>query len=157
YAQDDWRVSSKLTLNYGLRLEHESGLAEQNNNFTVGFNPTATSPLSSVVIPADPIAGTPARNVVGGLMYAGVDGNPTTQGDPEKIKASPRVGVVYSFNNATVLRSGYGIYWAPFNYQAPSTSTSNYGQVGFTQNTFIQQNATTPNVTLDNPFPTGVL
>ena len=25
YAQDDFRVSSKLTLNYGLRLEHESG------------------------------------------------------------------------------------------------------------------------------------
>jgi hypothetical protein len=156
YAQDDWRVSSKLTLNYGIRLEHETGLAEQNNNFTVGFNPTATSALSSVVIPADPLAGTPARNVAGGLMYAGVDGNPTTQGDPEKIKASPRVGIVYSFNTNTVLRSGYGVYWAPFNYQAPSTSTSNYGQVGFTQNTFVQQTAGTPTVTLDNPFPTGV-
>src|SRR5204863_8057081 len=29
YAQDDWRVNSKFTLNYGIRLEHETGLAEQ--------------------------------------------------------------------------------------------------------------------------------
>src|SRR5262245_8477352 len=157
YAQDDWRISQKFTLNYGIRLEHETGLAEQNNNFSVGFDPTATSALSSVVIPADPIAGTPQRNVVGGLQYAGVNGAPTTQGNPQKIKASPRVGIVYSFDAKTVLRSGYGVYWAPYNYPAPSTSTSNYGQVGFTQNTLVQQTAGTPTVTLDNPFPTGVL
>src|SRR3954470_23181299 len=157
YAQDDWRVNSKFTLNYGLRLEHETGLAELNNNFTVGFDRTATSALSSVIIPADPLAGTAARPVVGGLMYAGVNGNNTTQGNPPKLKASPRVGVVYSFNTDTVLRGGYGIYWAPFNYQAPSTATSNYGQVGYTANTFVQQSASTPTTTLDNPFPTGVL
>ena len=68
-------------------------------------------------------------------MYAGVNGNPTTQGNPPKVKASPRVGVVYSFDTNTVLRGGYGIYWAPYNYPAPSTSASNYGQVGYTQNT----------------------
>ena len=27
YLQDDWRVSSKFTLNYGLRIEHEDGIA----------------------------------------------------------------------------------------------------------------------------------
>ena len=55
-----------------------------------------------------------------------------------------------------MLRGGYGIYWAPFNYPAPSTSTSNYGQVGFTQNTVLSQTTGTPTVALDNPFPTGV-
>ena len=40
YAQDDWRVSSKFTLNYGLRLEHEDGLREENNGFTVAFDRT---------------------------------------------------------------------------------------------------------------------
>ena len=54
YVQDDWRVSSKLTLNYGLRFEHEDGLREADDRFTVGFDPAMSSALSSVTIPADP-------------------------------------------------------------------------------------------------------
>ena len=82
--QDDWRVSSKFTLNYGLRIEHESGMREVDNNFTVGFDPAAANTLSAVTIPADPIAGTPARPIAGGLMFAGVDGNGNTGQSPAR-------------------------------------------------------------------------
>jgi hypothetical protein len=159
YAQDDWRVNSKLTVNYGLRLERENGVAEQNNAFSVGFNPTATTSNSifNVTIPADPIAGTSARTVAGGLLYAGVNGNPTTQGNPPKVKASPRVGLVYSLDSKTVIRGGYGLFWAPYNYVAPSPTSNNYGQDGYTFNTSSPQTAGTPTVSLTNPFPTGVL
>src|SRR5206468_11995863 len=119
YAQDDWRVSPRLTLNYGLRIEHETGMAEQNNNFTVGFDRNATNALSTVTIPSDAVAGTSARTVTGGLMYAGVNGNPTTQGDPPKVKYSPRVGAVFSLDTNTVIRGGYGLYWSPWNYAGP--------------------------------------
>src|SRR5207249_9475555 len=61
YWQDDWRITPKLTLNHGFRAEHEDGLREQNNNFSVGFDPKANSSLSNVTIPDRPIAGTPAR------------------------------------------------------------------------------------------------
>jgi hypothetical protein len=155
YAQDDWRVTPRLTVNYGLRLEHEDGLHEEENRFTVGFDSTMTSALSSIAIPADGVAGTTSRTVTGGLMYAGVDGNKTTQGNPPSVKASPRVGVVYSFNEKTVLRGGYGLFWAPFNYAGPSTGSSNYGQVGYTQNTILSQTRANP-VSLTNPFPNGV-
>ena len=157
YAQDDWRITPKLTLNYGLRLEHADGLREQHNNFSVGFDPNATSSLSNVTIPADPIAGTPARQVTGGLMYAGVGGNHTYQGNPPTVKWSPRAGLAYSFNTKTVLRGGYGIFWAPVNYPVPNTTNNNYGQVGYTQNTVVPQTSPTPTVTLDNPFPNGVV
>jgi hypothetical protein len=157
YAQDDWRVTSKFTVNYGLRIEHETGLAEQNNNFTVGFDQNATNALSTVTIPGDAVAGTAARTVKGGLMYAGVNGNPTTQGNPPKVKYSPRVGAVYSINSMTVLRGGYGLYWSPWNYAAPSPTSSNYGQVGYTQNTLVPQTAPLPTVSLTNPFPGGLV
>jgi hypothetical protein len=161
YAQDDWRVSPKLTLNYGLRVEHEDGMRESNNNFTVGFDPAATlTGITNVAtIAADAVAGTAARPVAGGLMYAGVNGAPQTQGNPPKVKMSPRVGAVYSLSPKTVIRGGYGIYWAPYNYPVPSTSANNYGQVGYTQNTISPQPAfpVLPTVTLSNPFPLGIL
>jgi hypothetical protein len=161
YVQDDWRVNSKFTLNYGLRIEHEDGMREVNNNFTVGFDRTATSALSSVIIPAsvDPTGSTPAHAVAGGLMYAGVNGNNTYQGNPPTAKWSPRVGAVYSLDTKTVLRGGYGLYWAPWNYPVPSATSNNgnYGQIGYTNNTSSPQTAGLPSVSLTNPFPNGLV
>ena len=37
FVQDDWRVTDKLTLNYGVRFEHETGLTEKNNQLAVAF------------------------------------------------------------------------------------------------------------------------
>lgn len=150
YVQDDFRVSSKLTVNYGLRYEFEQGLKERDNNFTVAFDRTATTTLSNGQI------------ISGGLIYAGQNGFPDHQGDPSKMKFSPRIGVAYSMNEKTVIRGGYGIFWAPWNYQFPGPTT--YGQTGFTQNTFMDVGtATTPRLSaggtggLDDPFPNGFL
>jgi len=131
-------------------------MREEQNRITVGFDPNAVSPLN-VTIPADPLAAAAARQVTGGLMYAGQNGANDYQGNPPKAKWSPRVGAVYSFDSKTVLRGGYGMYWAPWNYQQPSTGTNNYGQTGFTVNTPTPQNQFVPTVTLDNPFPNGLV
>ena len=151
YAQDDWRVNSKFTLNYGIRLEHEDGLREENNGFTVGFDPTINpgGALGNVV---NPLSGQPIR---GGLIYAGQNGANEYQGDPPGLKISPRVGMVYSMNQKTVVRAGYGIYWAPWNYQA--VGALNYGNIGYTQSTQSPQPQFVPTVSLTNPFPNGVL
>ena len=91
-------------------------------------------------------------------MYAGVNGNPTTQGNPPKIKASPRVGVVYSINHrhgaARRLRHLLGAVQLPgAEHVAPATTARSASR----RTRFVQQTAATPTVTLDNPFPNGVL
>jgi hypothetical protein len=146
YAQDDFRLTSKLTLNYGLRYEYETGMKEQENRFTVAFDRDAVSPLAELT----------GLDIRGGLRYAGLEGFPDYQTNPSKTKFSPRGGFAWSLNDRTVLRGGYGMFWAPWNYTA--ASTANYGQIGFSQTTFVDQsNRLTPTVTLDNPFPGGLI
>jgi hypothetical protein len=151
YFQDDWRVSERLTVNYGLRLEHEDGLREIENRQTVAFDQNVTSPLDTRVPKTGLLAG---RTIKGGLIFAGVDGAPETQGNPAKVKAAPRVGVTYAPSKNTVVRGGYGLFYAPWNY-----SRAKHGQIGFTRTTsLVQSDATTavPTVSLENPFPGGL-
>ncbi len=148
YIQDDFRVSSRLSLNYGVRFEQETGLRERNNRFTVGFDENAVSPLNNRVRLPD------GRTIKGGLVYAGVNGAPTEQGDQPPLKVGPRAGLVWSIDDDTVVRGGYGILWAPWNYPYPGTV--NYGNMGYTQITYLQQDRLRPFTTLDNPFPTGL-
>jgi hypothetical protein len=148
FVQDDWRITDQLSVNYGVRLEHETGLAEADNQLVVGFDRNALSPLN-VVVPADPVAGTPARQVFGGLVYAGQNGANDYVGNPPKIKASPRAGIAYSVNPETVVRAGYGLFWAPW-------ASGVQNAIGYAQTTSISQNTNIPITTIDNPFPTGL-
>ena len=152
YFQDDWRVNSKFTLNYGLRLEHEDGLREINNQQTVAFDQNAVNPIDALV----PKTGTllAGKTLKGGLIYAGVNGAPTQQGNPKAIKPAPRVGATYAIDPRTVFRAGYGLFWAPWNY-----NTTQHGQVGFARSTQLSQSASESEVpinSLDNPFPAGL-
>src|SRR5439155_17241939 len=115
-----------------------------------GFDPTGISALS-VTIPAgtDPLH-PEARVVKGGVLYAGVNGQQTTTGKPLAIKASPRAGVVFSVNENTVIRGGYGLFWAPWNY-------GSINSVGYSQTTSSPNTSTNIVNTIDNPFPNGLL
>lgn len=154
YVQDDWRTSSKLTVNFGARFEHEDGLREVENRQTVGFDQSVVNPIDALVNKTGTLL--QGRTLQGGLLYAGVDGASEQQGDPPGIKVSPRVGLTYAPNPQTVVRGGYGVFYAPWNYSA-----TEHGQGPFARNTFLNQtgapNTEVPITTLDNPYPGGIL
>ena len=148
YAQDDYRVTPNLTLNFGLRYEFEQGLQEKDNRITVGFDRDRVFPVQ-----------VPGLNLRGGLMYAGEDGYPTHQSDPSTTKFAPRGGFAYSLNERTVLRGGYGLFFAPNQYAFPNENR--LGTRGFTAiTTYFASNdgGLTPcaTCTLTNPFPNGI-
>lgn len=144
FVQDDIRLNSKLTFNAGLRYEYETGPADKNDNFISGFDPQARSPLAAAV---------PALNLVGVPLYAGLNGNNRHAGNPNRNKLSPRIGFAYAVNGNTAIRGGYGLFWAPAPFSFQST-------LGYSQSTPIVasfDNNATPAVSLDNPYPTGLL
>jgi hypothetical protein len=144
FAQDDWRATSSLTLNFGLRYEYEPGIAAENHEFTVGFDRDALFPLQ--------VAGMELR---GGLMYAGVDGNPTRQGKPLN-NVAPRGGFAWSVTDKTVVRGGYGLYWVP---PISDTGESAIGARGYSASTTFLSSTDgglTPVGTISSPFPAGI-
>jgi trimeric autotransporter adhesin len=151
YVQDDWRVTDKFTLNYGIRLEHEDGLREVNNQQTVAFDRNATNPIDALVPKTGLLSG---KTLTGGLVYAGVNGAPEEQGDLKTILPAPRVGATYALNQNTVIRGGYGLFWAPWQY-----STTGHGNIGFSRSTALSQTASeteVPITVLDDPYPAGL-
>jgi hypothetical protein len=151
FAQDDWRVNSRLTLNYGVRVEHETNLQERENRITTDFAMTTLSPLNDLVNIVDPITGL-RRDIYGGLLYAGQDGAPTQQGGTRTPQVSPRVGGVLSLTDKMVVRGGWGIYVAPWNYS--SAGTTGWSQYGYSATTELQQSSSgVPITTLSDPFP----
>ena len=143
FIQDNYRMSSKLTINFGLRWERENGIQEKNNAMVVGFDRSITNPIAAQVTGVLP---------QGGVEYAGVDGNPTATGDFYKNKFGPRAGVAYALNSKTVLRGGYGIFWAPQVALGGPINT-----LGYYNSTTYYANLSSPTQTLTNPFAAGIL
>jgi len=96
YAQDDWKISRRLTLNLGLRYDYQQVPGERHNGFS-NFNPAATNPET----------GLPGR-----LEFAAKDFGRTVI-NPDYNDFSPRVGFALDLfgTGRTVLRGGYGAYY----------------------------------------------
>jgi hypothetical protein len=142
YLQDDWKVRRNLTINLGLRFEYQTPFKERYNQLAY-FDPAAPEPVTG-------------RTGVLTMTSAShrYPSNPN-------YNWAPRIGLAWTFLPATVLRAGYGVFFAPGSGgvgsspgdlgSGSSVSTNTYfGQVPAAPNTPI------PGSSLANPFVTGL-
>ena len=157
FMQDDWKVSSKLTVNLGLRYEYEAPPTEADNANVRGFDPTATLDVTAPAHAAyalRPIPELPASqfNPVGGVLFASDSNRGIWNAD--KNNWQPRISAAYQLNERTVVRGGWAIYTVPSLFDVAVF------QPGYGQNTPVvvsSDSGLTFQANLTNPFPAGVI
>ena len=133
YAQDDWKVNGRLSVNLGLRYDFMTPALEGNNQMT-NFNPAGA----------------------GSLLFA-TDGSLAQRSlvNPDRNNFAPRAGVVYKLDDRTVLRGGWGIFYNLFD-RVGSEDQLSLNLPGLVNKT-ITQTSGSPVFFLQQGFPAGFL
>jgi hypothetical protein len=117
FVQDDWRATRRLTLNLGLRYDIFFPRTERFDNLS-GFDPDLPNPA--------------AGNRPGAIAFLGEGtgrNGRSSFADTYHRNFGPRLGFAFNLMDRTVLRGGYGIYYAQGNATAGlrSSQTFSYG------------------------------
>jgi hypothetical protein len=146
YAQDSWKISSRLSLDYGLRWEMFAPWHDKVGVQTA-FSPsefaanTGTSQYAIATAPGTP--GLPA-----GMVLSGDPGFPVNGVKNQYKQFMPRVGFAFDVfgNGKTALRGGYGIF-----YEDRMQGFFNLSQPTFQPNTITVGPNTNPDETAGSP------
>ena len=112
YIQDTWKLTPRLTLDYGMRFAWIPPQYDDDNQIAL-FDPASYDPANAVTI--DPNSGAiipeDGGNPLNGMRFANNGTLPKGGWDSRGIMAEPRIGFAYDVfsNNKTILRGGFGM------------------------------------------------
>lgn len=143
FFQDSWKVTPKLTVNWGIRYDYETPRTERFNQLT-NFDYNAPSPLR-----------VPGLELRGGLTFVGVGGVSRYNANPDRNNFAPRLGIAYKLSRSTVVRTGAGLFYSTT--AGVGGAAGAFGVSGFQAATTITTSldGLTPLVTWSDPYPGG--
>ncbi len=167
YAQDDWKVTQRLTLNVGLRYELHPPMHDTGYN-TATFSPDTVTSINggnvtgAVVVPnAEGLSYTSATLAASiapmPIITAAQAGIPSGLRYTDKTDWGPRLGFAWRLfgNDKTVLRGGWGRYLeTPLGFALVSGWAAQASYVG-TYNQDYASDGVTPLLSFANPFNSG--
>jgi hypothetical protein len=170
FIQDDWKVTSRLTLNLGLRYDYESPTTERYNRGIRGFDPNVTNPVeaqavrnylnstvSSVASDSQilPIhrASLSSFQVKGGFLFADEQNRGFFNADKNNFQ--PRVGAAFKLTEKTVLRGGWGLFTVPV-VLVGADNVSGFSRTNSISPIANSRTDITNAPRIEEPFPFGV-
>lgn len=138
YVQDDWQVTSKLTINAGLRYELPLPFYETSNHY------------ADLILEPGSLYGTLLQ-----ASNAAANGYRNSFSNPNYHNFAPRLGLAYKVDSKTVLRAAAGIFYGrDENLGVAGRPTNNPPYYVTTTYTSDQID---PNIILSQGFPAGAL
>lgn len=147
YAQDSFQVTSKLTVNVGIRWELPGAWTERHGLLSV-FQPGLASPLAQAT----------SLPLHGAMALVNSQDRPDSHLTDQHWKLfAPRLGFAYRLSGTTVVRGGYGIFYVPPDVSYFQSAWAN--GINTYINTWVPtlDGGVTPLNPLSNPFPSGLV
>jgi hypothetical protein len=163
FAQDDWKLTPHLTINYGMRWEFHPPFTDTWNNMAV-FLPDAYSVINGVTVHGAvgvdnnaPVNSVFAGSIAPTPIYrASQIGLPSTLHYSDKTSFAPRIGFAWRpfKDDKTVIRGGYGRFIEAMLGTLTSAGWAvQSSDVGSFTNTIVNGQ---PTLTMAQPFPANL-